>query len=247
MYKAIEFLGIKVSAITKEEMVEKILEFALTGRQKMITYLNAHCVNVSFTDFEYREILKAADLVYAGGKGVVWASRLLSSGLSERVNILDFFDKLAKRLKDEKVNIYLLGAQQDVVEKASEELKSRGLIITGFHNGFFHKTEERNIINEINALKPNILIVGLGIPKQEKWIYRHLNELDVNLCWGVGAVFNNLSGKLKRAPQWMIDYGLEWLYRLYQEPKRLWKRYLFGNLLFIYRILKWRIKYGQYK
>ncbi|MBL7130472.1 MAG: WecB/TagA/CpsF family glycosyltransferase [Candidatus Omnitrophica bacterium] len=243
MYKPIDFLGIKISAITKDEIVDKILEFALVGKHKMITYLNAHCVNVSFADFEYREILQAADLVYAGGKGVVWSSRLFDKSLPERVNILDFFDRLVERIIEKKLKIYLLGGKPDVAQIAADELKKRfpALEISGFHHGFFNGREESDIIEEVNFLKPNILMVGLGIPKQEQWIYRHLNELDVNLCWGVGAAFDWLSGQRKRAPGWMINCGLEWLHRLYQEPKRLWKRYLIGNPVFIYRVLKQRM------
>ena len=243
MYKAIDFLGIKVSAITKDEIVDKILEFALTGKFKTMTYVNAHCVNISFRDPEYKRILKEMDLVYAGGMGVVWASKLSNRTLVERVNILDFFDKLAERLKANKIKIYLLGAKADVVQKAKDMLKkSFSLEIVGYHSGFFNEEDELDIVREINILKPNILIVGMGVPKQEKWIYNHLNKLDVNLCWAVGAAFDWLSGYRKRAPRWMIECGFEWLHRLYQQPKRLWKRYLAGNPLFVYRVLKYKLK-----
>lgn len=256
MYKAIDFLGIKVSAITKEEMIDKILEFASTpldsetyltglmGRNKMITYLNAHCVNVSFADSEYREILKMQDLVYAGGKGVVWASRLFSKSLPERVNILDFFDRLVERIIEKKIKIYLLGGEPGVVQKTADKLKEKfsGLGIVGFHHGFFNGEEESEIIKEINFLKPHILMVGIGVPKQEKWIYRYLHELDINLCWAVGAAFDWLSGKHSRAPGWMVGCGLEWLHRFLQQPRRLWNRYLIGNPLFCARVCAWKIK-----
>jgi len=242
MYKAIDFLGIEISAITKEEIVDKIIEFAFTGRQKMITYLNAHCVNVSFTDFEYREILKVTDLVYAGGQGVVWASRFLGALLPERVNILDFFDALTEELRKKQITVYLLGNKSDIVKKTEDALKSKGLKIVGSKCGFFNKDEEVEIIKEINALQPNMLMVGMGISRQEKWIQAHIHELNVNLCWAVGAVFDWLSGQRKRAPQWMIKFGIEWVHRLCQQPKRLWMRYLVGNLVFIYHVLKWKIK-----
>jgi N-acetylglucosaminyldiphosphoundecaprenol N-acetyl-beta-D-mannosaminyltransferase len=120
-------------------------------------------------------------------------------------------------------------------------LREKGLAIVGSRDGFFDEAEE-DAVREINKLKPNILMVGMGTPKQEKWIYNHLNELDVNLCWGVGAAFEWLSGYRKRAPRWMVECGFEWLYRLYQQPKRLWKRYLVGNLVFIYHVLHWKNK-----
>ncbi len=244
MYKAIDFLGIKVSAITKKEIVDKILEFTLTGKRKIIMYLDAHCVNVAFMDPEYRKILKGADLVCAGGKALVWASKLFDSTLPERVNSLDFFDSLVEGLIEKKIKVYLLGCKPSVVQKAVDELKRRfsDLTIVGYHHGFFNQDQEINIIKEINALRPNILMVGMGVPRQEKWIYKHLNDMDVNLFWAVGGAFNNISGIFKRAPAWMINCGLEWLYRLFQEPERLWKRYIIGNFIFIYHVLSYKIR-----
>lgn len=238
-------LGIKVSAINKIEISNKILEFALTGKNKFITYLNAHCVNISFTDFKYREILQKADLVYAGGQGVVWASRFLGEPLPERVNILDFFDSLAEELRKRQVTVYLLGNKSGIVKKTEEALRGKGLKIVGSKCGFFNPDEEAGIIEEINALQPNILMVGMGIPRQEKWIQAHIHELNVNLYWAVGAVFDWLSGQRKRAPAWMIRCGLEWLHRLCQQPRQLWKRYLIGNIIFVYRVLSWRIIHGK--
>jgi len=242
MHKIVNFLDIKISALTLDEIVEKILEFAIFGKRKMVTYLNANCVNISFTDFEYKKILQKSDLVYAGGQGVVWASKFIGSPLPERVNILDFFDILVRKLRDKKITIYLLGGRVEIVKKTEGVLKKKGLKIVGSRDGFFDKTEEMEIIQEINFLKPDILMVGMGVPRQEKWIHNYLNKLDVNLYWAVGAAFGWLSGYRKRAPIWMIRCGLEWLYRLYQEPKRLWRRYLIGNFIFIYHVLRWRLQ-----
>jgi N-acetylglucosaminyldiphosphoundecaprenol N-acetyl-beta-D-mannosaminyltransferase len=247
----VEFLGIQIGANNRIEIANKILEFALTplenslrgraGKAKFITYLNAHCVNTCFSDFEYREILQKADLVYAGGQGVVWAARFLGSPLPERANILDFFDLLVKELKN-RITIYLLGGRNEIIKKAEEVLKNKGLKIVGSRDGFFGSTEEKEIIREVNILRPDILMVGMGVPKQEKWIYNHLSELDVKLCWAVGGVFDLFAGRLKQAPKWISACGLEWLYLGFQNPRRLLKRYLFGNFLFIYRILRCKLK-----
>ncbi|MFC1808779.1 WecB/TagA/CpsF family glycosyltransferase [Candidatus Omnitrophota bacterium] len=244
MCKAMDFLGIKVASVTKREMVENILEYALVGRRKMITYLNAHCVNLSFSDPEYRAILKAADLVYAGGKGVSWTSKLFSESLPERVNILDFLDMLIRQLVDKQVTVYLLGSRQEIAEDAARVLQKKGIKVVGKRNGFFDKKEECTVVKEINTLRPDILMVGMGVPQQEKWIFSHLEKLDVKLCWGVGAAFEWISGHRKRAPKWMIRCGLEWVHRLYQEPRRLWKRYLLGNPIFLYRVLKEKFRKG---
>lgn len=242
MNRNVDFLGITLGALTASEMVDRILAYAVAGKHKKMTYINADCVNISFRNAEYRKILNQMDLVYAGGIGVVLGSRLFGKLLRERVNILDFFDKLAERLRENRVTMYLLGAKEDVVQKAKAELVRRySLDIVGSHSGFFDEKEGNSIIEEINALRPNILIVGMGVPKQEKWIYEYRDRLDVNLCWAVGGAFNNFSGLLKRAPRWMIRCGLEWLYRLYQEPGRLWKRYLIGNFTFLYHAIRWKI------
>jgi len=242
MDKTVDFLGVRVGSLNKTEMVNRVLEFTEKGRDKFITYFNAHCVNMSFTDVTYKEILKNADLVYTGGQGVVWASKFLGTPLPERVNILDFFDILAKELKNRAITIYLLGGEEDAVNRAKETLKKKGLNVVGSRHGFFDKKEERGIIEECNNLRPNILMVGMGVPKQEKWVSKHLRELDVNLCWAVGGVFDLFAGRLKRAPRWVSNCGLEWLYLGLQRPKRLFNRYLFGNFIFLYHVLRHKLK-----
>lgn len=240
MRKIINFLGIEVGALTRSEIVEEILNYAISGKTKFITYLNAHCLNTALTDNEYKRILQKAELVYAGGQGVFWAARFLGAPLPERVNILDFFDVLVRELREKKITIYLLGGMDDVVKKAQGKLKNLGLAVMGSRNGFFNKAEEPEIIREINSLKPDILMVGMGVPIQEKWIYSHLNELDVKLCWGVGGVFKIFSGDLKITPKWISNCGMEWFYLGLQDPARLFKRYLIGNLIFIHHVLKYQ-------
>ena len=243
--RKLDFLGVKINALTKDELVEKILEFAFLGKRKTITYLNAHCANVAFNDREYKKLLNLSDIIHADGMSIVWASLFLGRPLPERVNISDFSDKLFKKIIEKRINIYFLGSREEVVYKAVENLrkKYRLISVAGFHHGYFTDLEEKEIIKEINGLRPNILIIGMGVPKQEKWIFKHLNELEVNLCWSAGSgMFDNLSESIKDAPRWMAHIGLEWLHKLCQEPKRLWKRYLIGNFLFVYRVLEWKIK-----
>ncbi len=243
MNNKISLLGINnINALTKEQIINILLDFSEKKGAKTVFYLNTHCINVAYRDEDYRSILNRADLVYTGGQGVVWAARFLGCPLPERVNILDFFDMLTQELKDRKITIYLLGGTQETVKKTEDVLKNKGLRIVGSRNGFFDETEEAEVICGINVIKPDILMVGMGVPKQEKWIFAHLKELDVHLCWAVGAAFDWLSGQRKRAPRWMIQFGLEWLHRLCQQPKRLWKRYLLGNLIFVYRVIKYGFK-----
>jgi len=245
MDKKIELFGLEVSALNRLDTAKKILDFALMGKHKFVTYLNAHCINISFVDQEYKEIIKNVDLLYTGGLGVIWASRILGNSLPERVNIFDFFDYLVNELRSKEITFYLLGNKPEIIKNAEGVLRKKGLKVLGSRNGFFNKDEEVEIIKEINSLEPDILMVGMGVPEQEKWIQEHISELNINLCWAVGAAFEWISGYRKRPPAWMIRLGLAWLHRLCQQPKRLWKRYLIGNMIFIYRVLKWRIKHGK--
>lgn len=242
MIKKISFLDVAIAVLNRKEIVDVILEFAKGNRVRIAFYVNAHCVNIACLDKEYRDILNKADLVYAGGQGVVWASKFLGCHLPQRVNIMDFFDLLVKCLIEKEISIYLLGAAQDTVKKAAQELKNKGLKIAGYRSGFFDQNEEKEIIQEINNLKPDILLVGMGVPVQEKWIYRHRQELNTNLCWTVGGVFDILSGKYKKTPGWISNCGLEWLYLGLQSPKRLIKRYLLGNFLFVFRVIRHKFK-----
>ncbi|MFA6358399.1 MAG: WecB/TagA/CpsF family glycosyltransferase [Candidatus Omnitrophota bacterium] len=240
----IDFLGIRVNLITKDELAKNILELALSGKRKVITYLNAHCVNVAVADAEYGRMLNLSDIVYPDGMGVVWASLLLGKPLLERANVFDFSNKLFVKIAETKVKLYFLGGKEAVVRRAVENLKNEfpPINVLGFHNGYFTDAQSKEIIREINALKPNVLIVGMGIPKQEKWVFKHLDELEVNLCWLVGGMFDNLSGAINIAPRWVGYVGFEWLYRLFQDPWRMCGRYLIGNPFFIYRVLQCKIR-----
>lgn len=230
--------GINIQDLDRENMAEVLGEFSKDSSKRTAFYVNAHCVNVAFCDPEYRKILNGADLVYAGGMGVVWAGRFLGQTIPERVNILDFFEPLVEMFKAKGVTLFLLGGAQEVIKKAEQSLKNRGVCVLGCRDGYFDESQEAGVIRQINEVKPDILMVGFGVPKQEKWIWDHRKELDVNLCWAVGGVFDLLAGRLRVAPLWMRCCGLEWLYLSFQSPKRFFKRYLFGNPLFIYRILR---------
>jgi N-acetylglucosaminyldiphosphoundecaprenol N-acetyl-beta-D-mannosaminyltransferase len=201
-------------------------------------------VNVAFTDREYNKILNLSDIVYADGMSVVWASLFLGRPLPERVNVFDFSEKIFKKITEKDIKLYFLGGREAVVRRAVENLRKEffSINVLGFRNGYFTDLEGKEIIKEINALRPNILIVGMGIPKQEKWVFKHLDELEVNLCWIAGGIFDNLSGSIRTAPRWMGQIGLEWLHRLCQDPRRLWRRYLIGNSLFIYRVLEYKVR-----
>ena len=242
--RAYLFEKIPVDVLGLESIPQEIVKLA-NGKlikPKAVFYLNSACASLALSNKEYLEILQKGDLVYADGWGVVLAAKLMGKKLPERANAADFFDHFCQLVAKKKLSLYLLGGKKEIVLKAATNLKQKfpKLKITGYHHGFFDKKQEEEIIEEINNLKPDFLLIGLGVPKQEKWMVKHRNKLQVKVIWGVGGLFNLLSGGLSRAPKLMRNFGLEWLYRLFQEPERLGKRYLFGLPPFFFRVIKWR-------
>ena len=241
--KTIDFLGIPIDMLDTESLRERIDEFISTGKHKKVMYVNADCMLKTFKNLIYRKVLKRADLVYADGTGVVWGARLWNYHLPKRSTAADFMQDFCVSFAKKKYRLYLLGAQRGIAEKAAGILveKIQDLQIVGVRHGYFEKEEQEGIIQEINNAKPHILLVGFGAPSQELWIDRNNSKLDVPVIWGVGGLFDFLSGRLWRGPSLLLDHGFEWLCRLIAEPGRLWQRYLIGNARFVLHLLWYRI------
>jgi N-acetylglucosaminyldiphosphoundecaprenol N-acetyl-beta-D-mannosaminyltransferase len=240
--KTIDFLGIRVDVIDTKAICKQVIEFALGGKQRKVMYVNADCMLLSLKDTSYRQILNRADLIYADGIGVVLGARLWGHHLPGRSTGADFMPEFCKEFAKHNLRIYLIGAKEGVAEEAKQRLhqKAPNLNIAGTHHGYFTEEETGRIIKEINAAKPHILLIGIGAPYQERWIEENASKLNVPVLWGVGGLFDFISGRTWRGPQWLLDHGFEWLCRLIAEPKRLWKRYFIGNTRFILYILWYR-------
>jgi N-acetylglucosaminyldiphosphoundecaprenol N-acetyl-beta-D-mannosaminyltransferase len=237
-------LGITLDAINTDEFLGKVVSWAHQNiKSYLVTYLNAHCINIYFNDRDYARIVNEADLVYADGQSVVWASRFLGEPLPERVNAGDFFVRFCDVCEKEGLSLYLCGSEEGVAQKTAESIKQRfpRLQIRGFRDGYFKSEEIPQIITTIQKGNPSILLLGMGVPLQEKFAKQHLMNLNIPVVWCVGALFEYFAGRRSRAPKWMRHIGLEWLFRLVLEPRRLWKRYLLGNLSFIFRIIRYRL------
>jgi N-acetylglucosaminyldiphosphoundecaprenol N-acetyl-beta-D-mannosaminyltransferase len=207
-------------------------------------YANVHVLNTAWKDRDLRAILNQATLVYCDGAGVALAARLLGQRLPGRMTGADWIETLCRACADLGTSLYFLGGLPEVAARAAQHLESRyiGLPVAGVHHGYIAESHVCSAaIAAVNGARPDILLVGMGTPTQEKWIAAHRHQLQVPVVWAVGALFDFVAGIQPRGPRWMLDSGLEWLYRLCSDPRRLWRRYLVGNPLFLLRILRQRI------
>jgi N-acetylglucosaminyldiphosphoundecaprenol N-acetyl-beta-D-mannosaminyltransferase len=179
--------------------------------------------------------LEQADLVLADGMPIVWLSRMLGNPLPERITGIDMMLELIKQADKKHYRVYFLGAEKGVLDKVMEVVQKKypRLCIAGYKDGYFSEDQEQNVAEDIKNSRADILFVGISSPKKEIFLGKWRNYIDVPICHGVGGSFDVLAGVTKRAPVWMQKSGLEWLYRLIQEPGRMWKRYLYTNIIFI--------------
>jgi len=206
--------------------------------------INAVKVANAQKNIELKESIVNCDIINADGQGIVWASRLLNKPLPERVAGIDLMDEIVKLAAKKKYRIFFLGAREEIVSKVLSVYRNKfgKDIIAGYRNGYFKKEEEAQIAQQIADSKANILFVALSSPNKEIFLNTYKDIIQTSFIMGVGGSFDVVSGFVKRAPRWMQDWGLEWFYRTMQEPRRMWKRYLFGNSTFIYLVAKEKIK-----
>jgi N-acetylglucosaminyldiphosphoundecaprenol N-acetyl-beta-D-mannosaminyltransferase len=240
---ALSFMGVDIKIVNETGLFDRINDFARHDRPHKVMYVNAHCMVISRNDETYRHILNNADLVYADGVSLVWGARLLGRSLPGRLTAADFMPRFFSLFAEKGLRVYMLGAEPGVAEAAAQRLQRDNpwLEIAGTHHGYFQEWEAERIIEGINKTHAQIVMVGMGVPYQEKWIEQHYEQMNASVIWGVGALFDFLSGRLARGPQWLLDSGFEWLCRLLTEPRRLWRRYLLGNVLFMWYVFRWRL------
>lgn len=219
----IDVLDISVDIVTQNQALDIIIESINEKTKLHIVTVNAEMIMLSKEDKAFKSILNSAGLVIPDGSGVIWA--LSRKGI--KIKKLAGIELAESMIKDIDAKLFFFGGKEEIVKKACEKFQEstcKGKII-GYRNGYFTEKDEDNIINEINTLNPDILLVGLGVPRQEKWIAKNINKLNASVFIGVGGAFDVFSGNIKRAPAFMRSLHLEWLYRLYKEPWR-WRRML---------------------
>ena len=221
MSKKVKILDVNVNSITMQGAVEKALAFIKEGGFHCVFTPNPEIIWLAQKDKELKEVLDNADMLLPDGIGVVMASKIKKQPMPERVGGYDFTREM---LKQPGISFFLFGAKPGVAEKAAENLKKENpeIKIAGTRNGYFDDEKETDeIINEINQSGADVLIVCLGVPKQERWIYRNREKLNPSLCIGVGGTLDVIAGEVKRAPDIYIKLNLEWLYRMVKQPSRI--------------------------
>ncbi|HET7271585.1 MAG TPA: WecB/TagA/CpsF family glycosyltransferase [Rubrobacter sp.] len=239
----VDVLGVGVDPISEDVLQAEIKRLARSGDLSLALNVNVHCLNLCHDDPALRRFFDSADVVFCDGVGVMLAARLLGSRIPARITYADWAWRLAAFAEAEGLSLFLLGARPGVAEEAARRLKARhpALDICGVRHGYFDheagSAENETVLKEIKASKPDILLVGLGMPLQEIWLMENRHRIEAGVALTGGAVFDYVSGSLRRGPRFLTDNGLEWLARLLVEPRRLWRRYLLGNPLFLLRVL----------
>lgn len=239
----IEVLGVKFHKITCCELIDQAVQFAQDKKKVIISNVNIRAMNFAYDLDWFRNFINRSDLVFCDGFGVLLAAKLNGYHVNSehRMTCPDYIENLAKKCENNDVSIYLLAGKPGVVEKAIEKLKkvAPNLEIQG-HHGYFSKDGEENdlVIQKINEFQPDLLYVGFGMPLQERWILDNYSKINACVFLPLGACLDFYTGSVRRGPQWLTDNGFEWLSRLLTEPRRLWSRYLIGNSVFYYRVVK---------
>jgi N-acetylglucosaminyldiphosphoundecaprenol N-acetyl-beta-D-mannosaminyltransferase len=235
-----ELLGVPINALTMEEVLDRVHK-AIVGRRRLqIGVVNAaKLVHMRRNQTLWNDVL-SCDLILADGVPVVWASRLLGRPLPERVAGIDLMLAMLRRGNEHGYRVYCLGASEDVLAGAVNRITADypHVQVVGRHHGYFSLEDESGIVAAIIDAKPDILLVAMSSPKKERFLARWSDQLAVSICHGVGGSFDVLAGKVRRAPPSLQRFGCEWLYRVYQEPRRLWRRYLITNTLFCALVIK---------
>jgi N-acetylglucosaminyldiphosphoundecaprenol N-acetyl-beta-D-mannosaminyltransferase len=241
-WEKVSLLDIKIDALALDQLLLEI-NSSIQGEKKVVlSYVNIHGINLAFSYPWFRTILNRSYVTFCDGVGIKFAARLTGQKIPHRFTPPDFMGQICESSAHQGWKVFFLGARPGVAQRAAERLieKFPNLKIKT-HDGYFDKTrdclENQCVITAVNDFQPQVLVVGFGMPLQEKWIFENLDDLNVNIAFPVGALFDYLSGEVWRAPRWVTDNGLEWLARLLVEPRRLWKRYVIGIPLFFLRVI----------
>ena len=241
-----KFLNTYINNITMDETVQNIEQMIQKGQKTYVTPINVDVVMKMEKDEKLKEIIDNADIVLADGKPLIWISKLKNNPIKEKVSGSDLVPQLCELSNKKGYTMFILGGKEGIAEIAKKNLEKEysNIKILGTYAppfGFENDQKELEKINEMISLaKPDLLFVGLGCPKQEKWVYDNYKKYDAKVSICAGATVDFLAGNVKSAPKWMSNVGLEWFYRFLQEPKRLFKRYFIDDMKIIKLVFKYK-------
>lgn len=235
----VDVLGIGVDGVDRAGLFARVSDLVAARGRATVAYVNVHVMNVAARDDTLRAFLDRGDLVYCDGGGVVLGARLLGAALPERMTGADWIWDLASHAEAAGWRIFWMGGEPGVAAEAARRLRARhpALHIATEH-GFVR--DDPAVVSTMNAFRPDLVLVGMGTPVQERWVTTNRAAIDAPVVWVTGATADFVSGRVARGPAWLHDRQ-EWLARLLVDPRRLWRRYLVGNTVFLARVLRARV------
>jgi N-acetylglucosaminyldiphosphoundecaprenol N-acetyl-beta-D-mannosaminyltransferase len=240
----VDVLGLRIANITTQDAIDRIVARVQSRQSTPLTvgFVNAHYANIASTDATYRNALAEAELLLGDGIGIRLAGSILRTPLRENVNGTDLFPRLCGALP-RGARVFLLGAAPGVADQVGVWMEQHypHLTVCGTRDGYSDADDIGGLASSIRATVPDVVLVAMGAPRQEVVISALARQLDVGVLMGVGGLFDFFSGRIPRAPSWMRELGLEWVYRLGQEPGRMWQRYVVGNFAFLIRVARQRL------
>jgi len=241
----VNILDLPFDLLSLEQVVDYVEVLIKSRKPHRLVVVNAAKIVKARKDHALKHVIQTADLVGPDGIPLVWLSKLLGRSLPGRVNGTDLMEKLFDLSAKKGYRIFFFGATETVIRKTVETVIQNypGVQIAGFRNGYFTEADEPEIVAQIRESNADILLVGFGTPQKEFWIAKYKDQLQVPFIHGVGGSFDVVAGLTKRAPVWMQKSGLEWFFRVIQEPRRMWRRYLVTNSIFIWLSLREILKY----
>lgn len=246
-----DILGVRVLALSVESLHAMIAAAIETDGRSLLPNVNAHALNLAYEQPWLRRFFNQADAVFPDGSGALFAARFQERAFRERITYADWMWDLAEMCARGGYSLYFLGGRPGVAASAAKALQVRNpdLRIVGTHHGYFEKSmdsiDNQAVVDEINRLRPDILLVGMGMPLQERWLDENWEQLEVHVGLTAGAAFDYVSGRLRRPPRFLTDHGLEWLGRLLIEPRRLWRRYVLGIPKYSWRVLRQLVRQSR--
>jgi N-acetylglucosaminyldiphosphoundecaprenol N-acetyl-beta-D-mannosaminyltransferase len=235
------YYNIDMDLLDTPETLTRCLEYLESDSNHIVFFMNAHCFNIAQKNSKYRDSLNRSDILLNDGIGIKLGANKIGIHIKENMNGTDFIPKLLEFARDHNKNVYLLGGSDGIATLAAQKMqqKIKGISIVGSRHGYFEFDNDEEVIDDIIQKKTEILIAGMGVPRQELWLTKNKEKLKgVKISVAGGAILDFLSENVARAPGWMQKTGLEWVFRLLQEPRRLFKRYFVGIPLFHYYIFK---------